>query len=348
MKHHNIDIEQRQRKILCAIVESYIETALPVGSRTVSQRFRCTISPATIRNVMVDLEERGLITHPHTSAGRVPTDRGYRMYVDCLIEPKHLTKEEESLIAKLITKSCEDFESLMQAVSKAICMMTNVTGIVLTPRLKRSVFKRVELIQIDSSRMLAVLVAGSGLVKNTILEMEEEFTKSELFRISEFLNHELDGMFLGDIKDYLTRRLLEQRDSFYAFLKKAMYILSIPGLLKMEDRIYFDGAASIMSCPEFRDVTKARLFLMLFEEKKDILDLFTQDMETEGTKVHIGKENSSRSIQDYTVITSNYKVKDRVTGALGAIGPTRMEYGKVISAVSYLSDVLGKVLEDLG
>ena len=346
MKH--VDIEQRQKKILCAIVESYIEIAMPVGSRAVSQRFRKSISPATIRNVMADLEEKELIMHPYTSAGRIPTDKGYRMYVDLLLEPKHLTKEEESLIARLINRGCEDFETLMQAASKAICMMTDVAGIVLTSRLKRSVFKRVEFIPIDSSRILAVLITNSGLVKSANLEMEEEFTKSELLRISEFLNHELDGMFLVEIKDYLTRRLLEQGDSFYTFLKKAMYILSIPGLLKMEDRIYFEGTTSIMACPEFKDIAKARLFLRLFEEKRDLMELFNEDMETDGIKVHIGKENSHKSIQDYTIITSNYKINDRVMGAIGAIGPTRMEYGRVMSAVSYLSSILGKVMEELG
>lgn len=346
MRH--VDIEQREKKILCAIMESFIETAVPVGSRAVSQRFRWAVSPATVRNVMADLEEKGLITHPHTSAGRVPTDRGYRMYVDYLIEPKHLTKEEESLIARLVAKNREDFESLMQAVSKAIYMITNVPGIVLTPRLKRSVFKHAEFIPIDSSRVLAVLITGSGMVKSIILEMEEDFTRPELFRIAEFLNQELEGMFLGDIKDYLTRRLLEQRDSFYEFLKKAMHILSIPGLLSAEDKFYFEGTTSVMSYPEFRDVAKARLFLRLFEEKKDILDLFNEDMEMEGIKVHIGKENSRKSVQEYTIITSNYKVNDRVTGVLGAIGPTRMEYGRVISAVSHLSDILGKALEGLG
>jgi heat-inducible transcriptional repressor len=346
MKH--VDAEQRQKKILCAIVDLYVETALPVGSRAVSQRFRHTVSPATIRNVMADLEEKNLITHPHTSAGRIPTDKGYRMYVDYLLEPKHITREEEALIAKLVTKNYEDIESLMQAASKAICLITNVAGIVLTPRLKRSVFKHAEFIPVDSSRVLAVLITGSGVVKSIVLEMEEDFAKAELFRIAEFLNQELEGMFLGDIKDYLTRRLLEQHDSFYDFLKKAMYMLSIPGLLSMEDKFYFEGAASVMSCPEFRDVSKARLFLRLFEEKKDILDLFNEDMEAEGVKVHIGKENSRRAVQEYTIITSNYKVNDRVTGALGAIGPTRMEYGKVISAVSYLSGTLGKALEHLG
>ncbi|MFC1667703.1 heat-inducible transcriptional repressor HrcA, partial [Candidatus Omnitrophota bacterium] len=292
MKH--VDVEQRQKKILGAIVDSYIETAMPVGSRAISQRLRRTMSPATIRNVMADLEEMNLITHPHTSAGRIPTDKGYRFYVDSLLEPKHLTKEEESIISKLLNKKCEDFDSLMQATSRAISMITNVAGVVLTPRLKRSIFKHIEFISIDSSdssRVLAVLVTSSGLVKNSMLELEEEIAKSELFRISEFLNQELEGMFLGDIKDYFTRRLLEERDSFYIFLKKAMSMLSRPSLLRMDDRMYFEGTASLMSYPEFKDVGKARLFLRVFEDRKDIMNLFNEDIEKEGVNVHIGKEN---------------------------------------------------------
>src|SRR3989338_1714137 len=346
MKH--IDIEQRRKNVLSAIVESYIESAAPIGSRVISQRFRWSMSPATIRNVMADLEEVGLIMHPHTSAGRVPTDKGYRVYVDSLMEPKHLTKEEESIINKLLMRKDEDFDFLMQRVSKAISMITNVAGIVLTPRLKRSVFKHIEFILLDEARVLGVLMTGSGLVKNAMFGLEEDISRSELARISEFLNQELEGMFLGDIKDHLTRRLIEHRDSFYTFLKKAMLIVTAPNLLRLDDHVYFDGATTMMLQPEFSDVSKVRLFLKVFEEKKDLMDLFNEDMEREGVKVHIGKENSCKYIQEYTVITCNYKIKDKTIGALGAIGPTRLEYGKVISAVKYLSDMLGKALEDIG
>ena len=346
MRH--VDTQERQEKILSAIVESYIDTAIPVGSRAISQRFRWSVSPATIRNVMADLEGMGLITHPHTSAGRVPTDKGYRFYVDSLLEPKHLTEEEESIINKLLHRKFEDFDSLMHASSRAISMITNVAGIVLTPRLKRSVFKHIEFITIDSSRILAVLMTGSGIVRSSIMEIEQELTRQELLRISEFLNQELDGMFLAEIKNYLTRRLLQEHDSFHTFLKKAMLILSMPNLFRMEDRMYFEGATSLMSCPEFEDVSKTRIFLKLFEDKKDIMNLFNEDMESDGIKVHIGRENTCKDIQECTIITSNYKIKQRTIGAIGAIGPTRMEYGKVISAVTYLSKVLGEALEDIG
>lgn len=346
MKH--VDIESRQKNILSAIVESYVDTATPIGSRAVSQRFRHTISPATIRNVMADLEEMGLIMQPHTSAGRVPTDKGYRFYVDSLLEPKHLTKEEESIINKLIHHSGNDIDYIMQNVSKAISIITNVAGIVLTPRLKRSIFKHIELFNIDDSRILAVIITTSGFVKNSIMDFEEHITKQELMRITEFLNSELEGVSLGDIKSYLTRKLLEERDSFYTFLKRAMDILSVPGLFMAEDHLYFEGAACIMSHPEFTDVRKAILFLRVCEDKKGLLNLLNEDMELDGIKIHIGKENIDSEIQDCSIVTCNYKINGATVGAMAAIGPTRMEYGKVMSVLKYISHQLGKELESLG
>ena len=181
-------METRRKSILSAIVESYIDTAMPVGSRAISQRFRHAISPATIRNVMVDLEEMDLIMHPHTSAGRMPTDKGYRFYVDTLLEPKHLTKEEELIINKLIHQAGGDIDCIMQNASKAISIITNVAGIVLTPRIKRSIFKHIELFNIDESRIIAVIITTSGFVKNSIMDLEEHITRHELTPISQFLN----------------------------------------------------------------------------------------------------------------------------------------------------------------
>lgn len=343
-----VDIESRQKSILNAIVESYVDSATPVGSRAIARRFRNTISPATIRNVMVDLEEMGLIMQPHTSAGRVPTDRGYRFYVDSLLEPKHLTKEEETIINKLIHQSGSDIDYAMQNASKAISIVTNLAGVVLTPRLKRSIFKHIELFNIDDSRILAVIVTTSGFVKNSIMDFEEHLTRQELTRITEFLNIELEGVSLGDIKSYLTRKLLEERDSFYTFLKRASDILSVPGLFKTDDHLYFDGAACIMSHPEFTDIKKARLFLRACEDKKGLLNLLNQDMELEGVKIHIGKENICNEIQELSILTCNYKVNDMTVGAIAAIGPTRMEYGKVMSVLRYIAGALGKELESLG
>jgi heat-inducible transcriptional repressor len=346
MKH--VDIESRRKSILGAIVESYVDTATPVGSRAISQRFRYTISPATIRNVMADLEEMELIMHPHTSAGRVPTDKGYRFYVDSLLEPKHLTKEEESIINKLIHQAGSDIDYIMQNASKAISIITNVVGIVLTPRLKRSIFKHIELFNIDDSRILAVIVTTSGFIKNSIMDIEEHITKQELIRITEFLNSELEGILLGDIKSYLTRKLLEEKDSFYTFLKRAANILSVPGLFRADDHLYFEGAACIMSHPEFTDIKKARLFLSACEDKKGLLNLLNEDLEHDGIKIHIGKENTDSEIQDCSVVTCNYMINDVVAGAIAAIGPTRMEYGKVMSVLKYISYELGKELENLG
>ncbi|HAZ09697.1 MAG TPA: heat-inducible transcription repressor HrcA [Candidatus Omnitrophica bacterium] len=343
-----VDTESRQKSIFNAIVESYVDSATPVGSRAIAQRFRNTISPATIRNVMADLEEKGLIMHPHTSAGRVPTDKGYRFYVDSLLEPKHLTKEEESIINKLIRQSTGDIEHVMQNISKAISLATNVAGIVLMPRLKRSIFKHIELFNMDNSKIMAVIVTTSGFVKNSIMDFEEHLTGQELTRITEFLNSELEGVSLGEIKSYLTRKLLEERDSFYIFLKRAADILSVSSLFRADDHLYFDGAACIMSHPEFTDIRKARLFLMACEDKKELLSLLNEDMEHEGINIHIGKENIYNDIQDYSIVTCNYNINGVTVGAIAAMGPTRMEYGKVISVLKHISAELGKALENLG
>ncbi|MFA5388380.1 MAG: heat-inducible transcriptional repressor HrcA [Candidatus Omnitrophota bacterium] len=346
MKH--VDVESRRKIILGAIVESYVDSAVPVGSRAISQRFRYSVSPATIRNVMADLEEMGLIMQPHTSAGRVPTDKGYRFYVDSLLEPKHLTKEEESIINKLIHASGNDIDYIMQNVSKAISVITNVAGMVLTPRLKRSVFKHIELFNIDDSRILAVIITTAGFVKNSIMDTDEHVTRQELTRIAEFLNSELEGISLGEIRSHLTRKVLEERDTFYTFLKRAMEILSVPGLFRADDHLYLDGAACIMSHPEFNDIGKARLFLRACEDKKGLLSLLNQDMEPDGVKIHIGRENIDSEIQGCSVITCNYKIDGMTVGAIAAIGPTRMEYGKIISVLKHISAELGKELESLG
>ena len=343
-----VDTESRQKSILNAIVESYVDTAMPVGSRAISQRFRHTISPATIRNVMADLEEIGLIMQPHTSAGRVPTDKGYRFYVDSLLEPEHLTKEEESIINKLIHQPGGDIEYIMQNASKAISIITNIAGVVLTPRLKRSIFKHIELFSVDESRILAVVVTGSGFIKNSIMDFEGHITKQELIRITEFLNSELEGVSLGEIKSYLTRKLLEERDSFYTFLKRASDILSVSGLFKADDHLYFEGTACIMSHPEFTDIKKVRLFLRACEDKRGLLNLLNEDMDQEGIKIHIGKENIDSDIQNCSVVTCNYNINGATVGAMAAIGPTRMEYGKVMSVLKYISYGLGKELENLG
>jgi heat-inducible transcriptional repressor len=297
---------------------------------------------------MADLEEAGYIMQPHTSAGRVPTDKGYRLYVDTLLEPRRLTKEEEALIYRMIHHAGADIDAIMQAASKMISVISNLAGIALTPQLKKSAFKHIEFIPLDASHVLAVLITGSGLVKNSMLDMEMEIARSELARISEFMNHELEDMLLGDIRQYLARRLLEGSDSFYSFLKKATNIMSKPSFLKTEDSLYCDGATCIVSHPEFRDIQKVRMFLKAFEDKHDLINLLYDDMEKQGAKVHIGRENALKDVQDLSVVTCNYIVDGNIVGAVAALGPTRMEYGKVIATVSYVASLLGKALEDIG
>lgn len=343
-----VDVEERKRKILASIVEEYINTGSPVGSRTVSQKFRWSLSPATIRNVMADLEGEALIHQPHTSAGRVPTDKGYRYYVDNLMGFRRLTKEEEEFIIKTFRGPNIDLETILEEASKLISVLTNIVGLVMTPRLRRSSLKYIGLKPVGGSKILATLITSSGLIKNSILEIDEDLTKSELERISEFLNSELEGILLGEIKTYLTRKLLEERTPFYTLLKKAMALIIDAPFMKSDDRIFFEGISYIMQQPEFSDISKMGLLLKAIEEETNFLELLGADMEEEGVHIHIGRENPFKEIQDCSIVTCNYRIGAQAIGAVGAFGPTRMEYDRTVSVVSYISDLLGKVLSELG
>lgn len=343
-----IDIQERKKKILSLIVEEYINTGAPVGSRTISQKFRQTLSPATIRNVMADLESEGLIHQPHTSAGRVPTDGGYRYYVDYLMESRNLTKEEEELILKSFRDPNTELELVLEKASKIISALTNIAGLVTTPRLRRSSFRYLGLKFVGTSKILATLITSSGLIKNSILEIGEEITISELERISEFLNSELIGISLGEIRTYLTKRLLEERSSFYDLLKKGIGLILEAPFMKAEGKIYFEGISYIIQKPEFKDISKFGLLLKAIEQERDFLEMLDAEMDEDGVHIHIGQENPFREIQNCSVVTCNYRIGRQVIGSVGAIGPTRMEYDRAVSVVSYISELLGKVLSELG
>ncbi len=342
------DLTERKKKIFSAIVEEYINTGEPVGSRTIAQKFRWSLSPATIRNVMADLEEDAFILQPHTSAGRVPTDKGYRYYVDHLMELRRITKEEEEFIQKSFRDKNADQETILERASKIISLLTKVAGIVMAPRLRCSTLKFIGLKLVAPSKILVTLITGSGLIKNSIIEIDGEINEAELNRISEFLNSELEGMTLSELRAFLTRRLLEERTSFYILLKKAMGLILNAPFMKSDDRIFFEGISYIIQQPEFSNISKMGSLLKAIEEETNFLELLDADIEGEGVHIHIGKENPFKEIQECSIITCNYSIGRQAIGTVGAIGPTRMEYDRAVSVVSYISDFLGKVLSELG
>ncbi len=342
------DVISRRNKILGIVVDSYVSTAVPVGSIAVSRKFRQRISPATIRNIMAQLEEIGYITHPHTSAGRVPTDKGYRYYVDSLMEQRHLTRDEMDFIEGVLSHDFDELGEIVKRAARLISSLTHQASVVSFPRSKRRTFKRIELIPATHTKIYVLLFTAQGIVKHSIFELHETCDESELMKISRFLNDELPGLQLSEIGDYLLRKVLGENDAFHHLFKEATDILSMSHILEEEaEKIFLDGAHHIIEQPEFRYADKVRLLLKALEEEEEILNIMDRDLNEEGVRVHIGAENPYEDIRECSLVISNYKIGDQNIGSIGVIGPTRMDYSKSVPVVGYVSSVFSRLLTRL-
>jgi heat-inducible transcriptional repressor len=338
------DIIERQNKILEIIISSYVTTAIPIGSRLVSKRIG--LSSATIRNIMSDLEELGYITHPHTSAGRIPTDKGYRRYIESLMRLKQINKEEQRRIEDKYKSQRRGIEDLIKKTAEVLANITHHTGIVLFPKFKRSSFKRIDLVSIGKRRVLVILITSTGIVKNFIIDTKEEMGK-DLDVIANLLNSDYNGLPLEDIKSRLVNQLKEERDSFRYVITETSEIIEAMLQLFYVDELYLGGTASLLSQPEFENAHYARSLLKVFENKDELSRLMEGDLFKEGIKVYIGKENKCKNMQNCSIVSASYTVKDELIGRLGIIGPTRMAYDHLIPLVDYISETVSKTLSNL-
>ena len=330
------DYEARRRQVLLVVIESFIETALPIGSKSVSENSRLGLSAATIRNVMAELEEEGYLTHPHTSAGRIPTAKGYRFYVDHLLTSERLNHEDQRSIEETFQHS-EMIEKVMERVARLLCDITDQVAVVLCPHMGSSILKQVELIPVKGSEVLVVFITNTGVIKNAMVSLPEGAGKEELLRIAHFLNTELVDMSLSEIHETLYHRLLDERSSFFYICKRAKEIIENSGLIEGEGELYLEGTRTILDKPEFRHHDQIQPILLLLEEKKALLELFKRDAATEGLHVHIGEETGYESIRGCSIVTSSYKIGEKSYGTLGIIGPTRLNYGRIMSIVSHIA-----------
>ncbi|MCM8766166.1 MAG: heat-inducible transcriptional repressor HrcA [Candidatus Omnitrophica bacterium] len=339
-----VDLKSRKEKILGTIVETYIGEAEPVGSRTIARKLHFKFSPATIRNIMADLEEEGYITHPYTSAGRVPTDKGYRYYVDHLMPEERLTPQEKKEIMREM-EAGEDISEIMDKTSRLLARLCEEAGIVVYPCLKKSRLKHIELIDVGNNSVLMVLITNSGLIKNLLLRFPQTYSRSHLEKITNLFNAELEGVYLSEIWKYLWHKRLSDDFSVFNLFKDAFSILEEAFKKLEEERFSFEGATQILTQPEFEDRYTLTKLLQLIEERRLFLDILAQDMEEEGIKAHIGEENSYKEFRPLSLVTANYHIEGKVVGALGVVGPTRMAYAHVFSIVKNVSEILESVLE---
>lgn len=338
-------LTERQRKILSIIVDSYVETAEPVGSRTISKRYHLDLSPATIRNEMSDLEEAGLVTHPHTSAGRIPTDVGYRYFINHLLKKETVSQQLADDISYQFKTQMEGLDDLVEKASRILAAMTDQAGIVSYPEMQDLSFGEIRLYRLDPTHVLVIWVTTTGFIQNQVVDMKEEISEETLKKIANFFNDELTGLAFREMPQEIAKRLSQRKDSIYLLYRRALQIVE-ESLKRIQTvRFCLEGSSHILAKPEFQDIAKIRLLFQALEKKDKLLDLLREDLYDEGVRVHIGKENKWQEIWDCSLITANYKYRGKVVGAMGILGPSRMHYGAVMAFVDYFSKELSQALQ---
>lgn len=341
-------LDERKRFILKAIIDDYIFSAEPIGSRTIARKYNMGVSPATIRNEMADLEEMGYLEQPYTSSGRVPSDKGYRFYVDFLMKDEKLTEKEISLISGVFKKKITEIEDIIEQATRVLSDMTNYTSVVLGPQLKKSSLKHLQILPIDEGKALVVVVTNTGLVEHCFIKVPKEFTRSELSRISNLINYKVQGLSINKITPSLLSELKAEIINMGDVIDLVMNI-TIQSLNTLnENKIYLGGATNLLSHPEFKDIDKAKNFLLFLEEKQVLYDILTETLfSNEDLVVTIGSENKYKWVQDCSLITATYKIGGKTVGIIGVLGPTRMEYSKVISVVDYITLIMNSIFSGL-
>lgn len=340
-----MELEERNKKVLQAVIDSYIQTGAPVGSSLIYERFKLGVSPATIRNIMAELEELGFLTHPHTSAGRVPTDRGYRYYIDSLIsmEPKAMDlglklKETPGLHA-------DDLDDLMEEASNLLARLSRYTGLVVAPSEPEESYKHIEFVRLAGKQVFIIFVTSGGAVQNKLIELDESISQQELNAFAAYLEEELEHHSLADIRRNLLERMREER-AFFVKLVEETYQASKDVRERESEKVFIGGASQMLENPEFANVEKLRVLFKTFEDKYKLLKLLDRTVAAEGIKVFIGSENPYFEMQGCSLVVSGYQAGGKVIGTLGVIGPTRMQYKQVIQVVDYTSKLLSKLLNE--
>lgn len=332
-------IDERKLKILQAIISDYISTGEPVGSRTIAKKYDLGISPATIRNEMADLEEMGLLEQPHTSAGRVPSSKGYRLYVDRIMEYERVSVEDEIRIRNQMIEGHEvEISSLIHEVSSLLSELTNLTCVVNPPSMKKSYITSIQLMKVDDSSILSVMVMDSGIIKNKLIKVKGEIPSSEdLNHIAEVLTRSLRNLSIKEIDlEIITnvKQYLEGYDHIFNAILPALYESLKSG---NTESLIMEGTTNIFNYPEYNDIEKAKGMLSLLHNKDNISSLITS---SDGITIKIGDENFIPEARECSVISASYSMGGRDLGTIALIGPRRINYSKVLS-------IMDKVMKEL-
>ena len=339
-------LSARTQEVLRTVVNTFIETGEPVGSRTLSKKIPISLSPATIRNIMSDLADAGSITKPHASAGRLPTDLGYRVFVDALMNVHHITPEERESIQGSPARRMAQVEQVVTQASRILSELTNQAGIVVLPGRDQLIFQTIQFIRMSSENLLVVIVSESGVIQNRVVPAGEDLEQEELNRISSYLNEEFGGLSLREVRVRVLKRMGEERDNLDRLYKQAEE-LSRRTFLDDEEEggeaLFVEGASRVFTQPDFADdFDKLQNLYQAFEDKGRLIRLLDGCLNSQDITVFIGAENDIDGMNECSVVARSYSIDDRPLGTIGIIGPKRMHYDRVVSLVEWTADAVSR------
>ena len=339
----NHGLDDRKMKILQTIIKTYLETGEPVGSRTISKYTDLNLSSATIRNEMADLEDLGYIMQPHTSAGRIPSDKGYRLYVDMLMEEK---EQEVIEIQEQLLQKADKMDKVLKQAAKVLAMNTNYATMISAPTYQRNKIKFIQLSQVDDSQIIAVIVMEGNVIKNKIVTVNEVLSNEILLKLNMLLNTTLTGMAIEEINLGMVARLKEQAGSHSEVISDVLDAVANTIQLDNDMEIYTSGATNVFKYPELSSSQSAQSIINAFEEKQTLEEIVTQTLSKEdnhGIQVYIGNEAPVQSMKDCSVVTATYELSEGMQGTIGIIGPKRMDYENVMKTLKVLMTELDEI-----
>ena len=342
-----MELNERMKTILTAVLHRYITTAEPVSSSIIAKKYNLNLSTATIRHEMNLLERHDYLWQPHTSSGRIPTDKGYRLYVDNLMKKSHLKENEKKRIIQIYQKS-KEFEETMRTTSQLLSKLTNNIGVVLGPHILNNSIKHIQFISVGNNRILVVIITNTGLVCQKLINISGEITKNTLNYLSNFINSKLIEKDIDLIN--LNNILRDELDKILSFQESFNYIHNFIeecfNFRDFSDKVYLDGRINIITQPEFKETNKLNYILSFIEEENALANTIRKYLGFKQTKIIIGRENKQKEIQNCSLVARKYAIKGKPAGAIGILGPTRMDYPRMISIVEYISDKLSEILSE--
>lgn len=338
-----MELDERKKKILQAVIRNYLETGEPVGSRTISKYTDLNLSSATIRNEMADLEEMGYILQPHTSAGRIPSDKGYRLYVDTMMKEK---EREVVEMKEMLVERQDKMETLLKQVAKVLAQNTQYATMISAPQAKRNKLKFIQLSRVDEHQILAVIVIEGNVIKNNILSVDENLSDETLLKLNILLNTNLNGLSIDEINLGMISVMKQQAGIHSAIVSEVIDAVAEAIRAEEDLEIYTSGTNNIFRYPELADQQKASELINTFEEKQllgELLQEASEGDENTGIQVYIGAETSVQSMKDCSVVTATYELGDGMKGTIGIVGPKRMDYDKVVGTLRTIQTQLDEL-----